>query len=164
MKIGVTGAPGSGKTELAKMIAEKFGLPFITVDIDMIAEKRRIDVLRASAERTLARELQYAIFLAQADEEDRHESFVADKTAIDCLAYFVLYDLNGETGRIYKEKCLSRPYDLLVYVPCCREEFRELDGIIAGILRSVPAPVVEVSGPPEGALKTIERELKKRWT
>ena len=163
MRIGITGAHGVGKTMLARELSRRLNLPLIEEQARVVAKIMGVrncnELLKIN---DLARDFQVAVLMSQAAmEEIFSRGFVSDRTTLDCLAYWRLYGLK-ESG-VYAGKCLSREYDLLVYVPR-REEFGELDGIIAGILRNVPAPVVEVSGPPEGALKTIERELKKRWT
>ena len=150
-RIGVTGAPGMGKTELAKAVAEKLRLPLVSVAVEEVLKARRIDLIQASLNKSLARELQYALFLAQIDEEDRSERFVSDRTTIDCLAHFRLYDLNGEAGRFYKERCLSRDYSLIAYVPYYGTDnyLREIDRHIFRIINEeLPdeAPVVVASG------------------
>jgi len=48
------------------------------------------------------------------------------------LAYFRLYDLNGEAGKLYKEQCLNREYSLVVYMP-----YYGIDGYLGEIDRHI---------------------------
>ena len=179
MRIGITGTHGAGKTTLAKALSQKLNLPLIAEQARIVAERLGIktseELLR---DKNLAREFQVTVFLAQIGMEDAFpDGFVSDRTALDCLAYWRLYGLceEGEVGRTYVNQCLTRAYDILIYVPpeipAGDDGFRlaglqrEVDRLIRGIIcnpRRYPSAVVAVSGPLEDRVAAIIAELRKR--
>lgn len=118
MRIGITGVPGTGKTELAAALAGHFKLPLIALKIDRLARSLGINLSRLSRDKNLAREFQTAALLEQIKAEDAcSEGFVTDRTGIDYLTHWEYYGLiNSVASQTYREQCLSRKYDVLVYI------------------------------------------------
>src|SRR4051812_7877903 len=86
MRIYFIGAHSTGKTTLARYVADKYQLPLLTeVARAILAEKElSFDTLRTNL--TVVNEYQTAVFMRQLDEESRENTFVSDRS-FDCLAY-----------------------------------------------------------------------------
>lgn len=86
MKIYFVGAHSTGKTTLARYVAEKLKLPMLTEAARaVLAEKElQLDTLRTDLK--AVDEYQTAVFHKQLESEETSNSFVADR-GFDCLAY-----------------------------------------------------------------------------
>lgn len=86
MKVYFIGAHSTGKTTLARYVAEKYKLPFLTeVARTILAEKElQIDTLRANLD--VVDEYQSEIFRRQIKQENEYKVFVSDRS-FDVLAY-----------------------------------------------------------------------------
>ena len=179
MRIGITGAHSVGKTALAEALALRFGLPLITERARVVADKLKIkNSQELLKDKNLAREFQVAVLLAQIEAEDAcTQGFVSDRTTLDCLAYWRLYTLceNDEVGRTYVNQCLTRAYDLLIYVPPevqieddgfrLKSLQKEVDRLIRDIIcnsRRYPSVVVSVSGSLEDRVTRALKEIRTR--
>lgn len=87
MKIYFIGCHSSGKSTLTRYVAEKYKLPMIPeVARAVLAEKElNVDILRSNMD--IVDDYQSEVFYRQISEEQKYEDFVADRSAIDCLAY-----------------------------------------------------------------------------
>lgn len=86
MKVYFIGAHSTGKTTLARYVAERYKLPLLNeVARTVLAEKEyQIDTMRANLE--IINSYQYDVFYRQIAEEEKHDSFVSDRS-FDNLAY-----------------------------------------------------------------------------
>jgi nicotinamide riboside kinase len=91
MKIYVSGAESGGKSTICRYIREKYKLSMINeVARSVLAEKEiNLDLLRTNLD--LVDSYQTAIFYKQMEEETKYESFISDRSVIDCLAYSGAY-------------------------------------------------------------------------
>ncbi|HEY5268669.1 MAG TPA: ATP-binding protein [Candidatus Saccharimonadales bacterium] len=87
MKIYFSGAHGVGKSTLARHVSKKHQLPMICEAArQILAEQElQIDVLRYDLD--VVDSYQKQVFERQLSEESKQESFVADRSLIDCLGY-----------------------------------------------------------------------------
>lgn len=180
MRIGIIGVHGTGKTTLAIELSLWFNLHVITERARAVAGKMGIKHTGVLLkDKDLARQFQTAVLLSQLAAEDScNGSFVSDRTAVDCLAYWRLYGLEEDAaGDTYRRQCLSRPYDLLVYVPpeipVFGDGFRmedeasrvkadkEIRRIISDPQR-FPSPVITVSGPIKDRTAIVVQELCRK--
>lgn len=120
MKVYFVGAHSTGKTTCARYVSEKFGLPMITeVARAVLSEKElHLDSLRYNLD--LVDDYQDAIFNRQLQEEQKHESFVSDRS-FDCLAYAAQHTrilplfINAPDLRAYLDK-LRKPDSFIFFV------------------------------------------------
>jgi nicotinamide riboside kinase len=87
MKIYFCGAHSTGKSTLTKYVSQKYHLPMISETARMILSEQelQIDSLRSNLD--TADKYQEQVFDRQLLEEQKHASFVSDRSAIDVLAY-----------------------------------------------------------------------------
>jgi len=86
MKVYLAGSHSVGKTTLARYISQKYNLPMITEVARSILSERELNLKTLRTDINVANSFQEAIFFRQLLEEQKHSSFVSDRS-IDCLAY-----------------------------------------------------------------------------
>jgi hypothetical protein len=93
-RIAFAGSSGTGKTTLAKYIADEFKLPINPVGSRSVSEVMGFaspyDVDKAGRRA----EFQTRLVIEKRAWEDAHESFVVDRTTLDNLAYTMLHDIH----------------------------------------------------------------------
>lgn len=87
MRIYYSGSHSSGKSTLARYTSEKYNLPFLPEAARaVLAEKElSLDTLRSNLD--VVDVYQNEVFLRQISEETKHNTFVSDRSIIDCIAY-----------------------------------------------------------------------------
>lgn len=123
MKIGICGAESTGKTTLAKALAEELGLPLITEQARTVAQEMGITDLNKEYPKYLWDRFQWRCLEAQIAAELEHRDFVSDRTVLDNLAYWLvdhaIPEGQIETLRYWvrvTERLQTKPYDLVVLV------------------------------------------------
>lgn len=107
MRIGFTGAHRTGKTTLAKLVAEKQGLDFYASPVSQIAHRYGFDMDRDRRDRTEFFLMQLEILDALSLPLCGRTQFVADRTPLDAAAY-LLCDAQANTGSAdWQEKVLQ---------------------------------------------------------
>jgi nicotinamide riboside kinase len=87
MKIYFTGAHSSGKTTCARYVSEKYKLPIVTEVARMVLSEQELQLDSLRYDMDLVDSYQSQVFYRQMVEEAKYDSFVSDRSAIDCLAY-----------------------------------------------------------------------------
>jgi nicotinamide riboside kinase len=129
MRIAIAGCSGTGKTTLAKAIAEHFSLPLNPVGARTVAKSMGFDNpydVDAAGKRV---EFQKALFEAKREWEIAHDAFVTDRSYLDNLTYCCLHMAEHlEPGQIDHFSRAMRRYDLVFVMR--RSDFQDLgDGI-----------------------------------
>jgi len=108
MKVWLSAAHACGKTTLVNYIAKKYNLPIIPETARQILAQNelKIDELRCNLD--VVDKYQTDVFNRQLLEEQKHPSFVADRSLIDILAY------SGQHSRILPE--LMKRSELQPYI------------------------------------------------
>lgn len=87
-KIAATGAPGSGKTTLMKMLSQAFALPHVESPIrKTVAEAGLVERIDQAPPHDRSY-LQWEILIAQIAAESRYPSYFADRSVGDYLVYW----------------------------------------------------------------------------
>ncbi|MBO8138725.1 MAG: ATP-binding protein [Desulfotomaculum sp.] len=125
MRIGICGAPGTGKTTLSKIVAEELKLPHIEEQARVAA--RQLGITRPSRDiknnPQLGLAYELLCLVMQLESEDKYKrSFVSDRTVIDIAVYWrKWYSINSPSSlnRSIFELCRRRSklYNLVVYIP-----------------------------------------------
>lgn len=95
MRIGFTGSSGTGKSTLATYVAERYGLPLNPVGSRSVsaamgfASPYDVDAAGKRAE------FQRRLLADKAAWEAERETFVSDRTVVDCLTYLALHDVRS---------------------------------------------------------------------
>lgn len=112
-RIGIVGSAGTGKSGLGRMIAARLDVPFLAAkDITrQILENEKYDWgSGVYVERFLARkECQDQILRGTVAQQEKHESFVTDRTSIDLAAYAIA-ELRDETEKVNEIVAVCRGY------------------------------------------------------
>jgi uroporphyrinogen III methyltransferase / synthase len=122
MRIGLSGAPGVGKTTLALALAEDLGLPYIAEEMRAQIERLGRPLIGLPTDE-IARILR-ALWRERAARERATPAFVADNSCLDFAAYAVYYDCLGEADGADEPELLREPrahlarYDAIIVLPC----------------------------------------------
>jgi nicotinamide riboside kinase len=113
MKVYFIGSHATGKSTLARYTSQKYNLPMIseTARAILSEQEMQIDTLRYDLD--TADKYQQQVFNRQISEEQKHSSFVSDRSVIDILAY------SGQHARILPQ--LMRASELEPYLSILRE-------------------------------------------
>lgn len=87
MKIYFTGAHSTGKTTLARYVSETYKLPMITESARIILSERELNVDSLRSDINSVDSYQTEVFHRQITEENKHTSFVSDRSLLDNIAY-----------------------------------------------------------------------------
>lgn len=87
MKIYFCGAHSTGKSTLARYVSEKYNLPMISETARMILSEQELQIDSLRCNMDVANKYQKEVFERQILEEQKHMSFVSDRSIIDVLAY-----------------------------------------------------------------------------
>ncbi|MCL6559214.1 MAG: ATP-binding protein [Firmicutes bacterium] len=138
MRIGITGAPGTGKKNLARALAEELKLPLLLIDAQETLSFLNTDVDEVNKRKLLAADLEIRMLQKQILAEESHGSFVSNRTGLDYMAHWRAYGLpeDNEVSRDFMRRCLEREYDLVVYVPYYgkEEKYVLIDSVIVSWL------------------------------
>lgn len=118
LRIGFAGASGTGKSTLAAIVSDKFGLPVNPVGSRSVAKAMGFaspyDV-DAAGKRA---EFQKRLMSEKIAWEAAHDRFVADRTTIDNLAYTAFHDVHAIDRETIDAAALGlRRYTHVIYCP-----------------------------------------------
>ena len=122
LRIGLSGAPGVGKTTLAHALAEDLGLPCIPEEMRAQIEQLGRPLAGLPVDE-IARILR-ALWQARAAHERAMPGFVADNSCLDFAAYAVYYDCLADAEGADEPELLREPrahlarYDAIIVLPC----------------------------------------------
>ena len=119
MRVAIYGASGTGKTTVAKMIKQEFGLPFNPVGSRTVAKEMGFDNpydVDAAGKRA---EFQWKLVESKVAWERAHEQFVTDRTTLDNLAYTMLHDIYAASDDMFIAACRAGfvRYTHLIFCP-----------------------------------------------
>ena len=87
MKIYFSGAHSTGKSTLARYVSQKYQLPMISETARMVLSEQELQIDSLRYDLDTVDRYQQQVFDRQLVEEQKHPSFVSDRSAIDILAY-----------------------------------------------------------------------------
>ena len=87
MKVYFCGAHATGKSTLARHVAAKYDLPMISETARMILSEQELQIDNLRYDLGAVDAYQQQVFDRQLLEEQKHTSFVSDRSSIDVLAY-----------------------------------------------------------------------------
>lgn len=179
MRIAVAGSHGTGKTTLARMLADALGLPLITERAREAARQMKLEDLGVLLrDRSMAQSFQALVWELQTRAEEEMASFVSDRSVYDVLAYCLFYGLEDTAWYRWAEgEVRGRArYDAVVYVPVeflpeddgfrfvCPGCQRFVDALVRELLASVGSQerIVTASGlTPEERLHKVLAQLRR---
>lgn len=121
MKIALSGSGSTGKTTLAEEMGRRLNIPVIGEYARETAEEMGIENIRGMNP-DQAYEFQMRILDRKLAEEDKHDTFIADRSVADNIAYYLRWcsrDIDDDRNKIYVDRCIERlhHYDHIVVLP-----------------------------------------------
>ena len=122
MRIGIVGAAGTGKTTLAKALADHLGSEYLPDTVIGVLRELGRDSWRGVSDVKQRRRVREDALRRKIAAEAEHAAFVSDKTVVDYLAYWLQNQSEHEdaaTNTRFVADCRAAAarYDLLVYLP-----------------------------------------------
>jgi hypothetical protein len=118
MRIAFCGASGTGKTTLAKWVADEFELPFNPIGSRSVAQTMGFDSPYDVDQAGKRAEFQWNLLQEKAAWEFVNEQFVSDRTTFDNLLYTALHDVYCiDDKTLAKAKEGMRRYTHIIYCP-----------------------------------------------
>ncbi len=179
MKIGITGAQGTGKTTLASILAEVLGIPLITEQVRKVAKDMGIESLKkVRADIETGGVFQEACLKYQLSVEQGLSDFISDRTTIDNAVYWLKHHAHHWPSQVsiayYRDAFRNiRNYNLILYVPpelepiddgfrdMGREHQLEIDFYIRCFLSQSGANYITVSGSIEERVERVLYEISR---
>jgi hypothetical protein len=121
MRIAFAGAHRTGKTTLAQLTADRFGLPFLKTSTSQIAASMGID-LKAPLDFGTRMKFQFKVLDMLCDTY-RGADFVTDRSPLDAAAY-TLANVQASTGTVEEQR------EVIRYVDACMELARQFDLVL----------------------------------
>lgn len=126
MKIAISGASGTGKTTLARMISEHYQIPINPIGSRTVAKEMGFDNPYDVDKAGLRVEFQEKLFDAKREWELTHDSFVTDRSYLDNLTYCVLHMAEHLTEeKVFEYQRMMSIYHATVVLS--RASFQKLD-------------------------------------
>jgi len=155
MRIGISGAAGTGKTTLAQALAEHLSLPLIEDPTLTALQEQGRSSWRGITDPVDRRKIRMRIFNMKMRAEKEAPEFVADKTVVDFFAYWQLNQAPLEySGRTLDLLDLIRGhlsiYDRILMLPWRREITPD------GERNDDPVHALKVQAQIEGLYATLE--------
>lgn len=87
MKIYYTGAHSVGKSTLARYTSKQYNLPMLGEAARKVLSDRELNIDALRSDIDIVNSYQLDIFNRQLIEEQKHKSFISDRSLLDCIAY-----------------------------------------------------------------------------
>lgn len=181
MKIALIGASSTGKSTLARLLANELSLPLIREQARVVLADigKTLPEIRAVPEEILR--FQYAVLQAQIDSEFEcfNSGFVSDRSIFDNLVLFLRHcEVPKEHVESYRQQVLkhykANPYDILIFLrpgefPVEDDGVRtpdplyqsQVDGMILAILKLYTVDFKEVSGDPIARVRGVKAHIER---
>ena len=123
MKIALTGASSTGKTTVAKLLADKLKIPFVGSTARSIAERVKLQPEQINNRDEFIL-FQKRVIEEKLLEESSYDSFITDRAYIDSIVYTLKLSMLLDSDdinflRVYEKECIAKThnYDILIKVP-----------------------------------------------
>jgi len=126
MKIAFTGCSGTGKTTLAKIVSQIYGIPYNPIGARSVAAEMGLETPYEADRLGIRAEFQERLLRSKYEWECQHESFVTDRTGWDqhCYARLALPDYHFSAAYFDTVQKTDRKYDVIFFTP--RKVFQDL--------------------------------------
>lgn len=119
-KIAIFGASGTGKTTLAKLISEKYNIPYLKKLSPGIYKEIFENEKDPLSDKTKNSLFILSHCICRMHQQLETINYVADRSILDSIMYIMLdfdYSFKSEILKFLKYNLEREPYDLLIFVP-----------------------------------------------